>query len=63
MHLLRFSSVIQSCPTLCKPTDCSTPGYPLHHQLPELAQTHVNQIRKDPAAGRLKAGGEGDDKA
>ena len=52
MHLLQFSSVTQSYPTLCKPTDCSTPGYPLHLQLPEFAQTHVNQIRKDPDAGK-----------
>ena len=33
--------VIQSCPTLCDPMDCSTPGFPVHHHLPELAQTHV----------------------
>ena len=38
------SSVAQSCPTLCNPTDCSTPGLPVHHQLPELAQTHVHQV-------------------
>ena len=31
-------------PTLCKPMDCSTPGFPVHHQLPELAQTHVHYI-------------------
>ena len=36
-----FSSVAQSCPTLCNPMDCSMPGLPLHHQLLELAQTHV----------------------
>ena len=36
-----FSSVAQSCPTLCNPMDCSTPGFPAHHQLLELAQTHV----------------------
>ena len=35
------SSVAQSCLTLCNPMDCSTPGFPVHHQLPELAQTHV----------------------
>ena len=35
-----FSSVAQSCLTLCNPTDCSMPGFPVHHQLPELAQTH-----------------------
>ena len=38
------SSVAQSCPTLCDPMDCSTPGLPVHHQLPELAQTHVHQV-------------------
>ena len=36
-----FSSVTQSCPTLCDHMDCSAPGFPVHHQLPELAQTHV----------------------
>ena len=35
------SSVAQSCPTLCHPMDCGTPGLPVHHQLLELAQTHV----------------------
>ena len=39
-----FSSISQSCPTLCDPTDCSTPGLPVHHQLPELAQTHVHRV-------------------
>ena len=38
------SSVAQSCPTLCNPMDCSTPGFPVHHQLPELAQTHVHRV-------------------
>ena len=37
-----FSSVAQSCPTLCNPMDCSTLGFPVHHQLLELAQTHVH---------------------
>ena len=41
---VQFSSVAQSCPTLCNPMDCSTPGFPVHHQLPELAQTHVHQV-------------------
>ena len=41
---VQFSSVTQSCPTLCDPMDCSTPGLPVHHQLPELAQTHVHQV-------------------
>ena len=36
-----FSSVAQSCPTLCNPMNCSTPGLPVHHQLPEFTQTHV----------------------
>ena len=38
------SSVTQSCPTLCNPVNCSTPGFPNHHQLPEIAQTHVHQV-------------------
>ena len=42
MH--QFSSVTQSCLTLCDPMDCSTPGFPVHHQLPELAQTHVHRV-------------------
>ena len=41
---VQFNSVTQSCPTLCDPMDCSTPGFPVHHQLPELAQTHVHRI-------------------
>ena len=40
----RCCSVTQSCPTLCNPTDCSTPGLPVHHQLLELAQTHVHRV-------------------
>ena len=35
---VQFSSVAQSCPTLCNPMDCSMPGLPVHHQLPELTQ-------------------------
>ena len=38
----QFSSVAQSCPALCHPMDCSTPGLPVHHQLPEFTQTHVH---------------------
>ena len=38
---LYHCSVAQSCLTLCDPMDCSTPGFPVHHQLPELSQTHV----------------------
>ena len=41
---LQFCSVVQSCPTLFDPMDYSTPGFPVHHQLPELAQTHVHQV-------------------
>ena len=37
-------SVAQSCPTLCDPTDCSKPGLPVHHQLPEFTQTHVHWV-------------------
>ena len=40
----QFSSVTQSCPTLCDPMDCSTPGFPVHHQFPEFTQTHVHQV-------------------
>ena len=39
-HSVQFSSVSQSCATLCDPTDCSTPGLPVHHQLPVFTQTH-----------------------
>ena len=37
-------SVARSCQTLCDPMDCSTPSFPVHHQLPELVQAHVHQI-------------------
>ena len=40
----KFSSVAQSCPTLCDPTSCSMPGLPVHHQLPEFTQTHVHRV-------------------
>ena len=40
----QFSSVTQSCPTLCDPMDCTTPGLPVHHQLPEFSQTHVHWV-------------------
>ena len=45
MHInnsVQFSSVTQSCPTLCDAVDCSTPGLPVLHQLPEFTQTHVH---------------------
>ena len=41
---LQFSSVTQSCPTLCNPMDCSMPGLPVHHQLPEFTQTQVHRV-------------------
>ena len=40
----QFSSVTQLCPTLCNPMDYSMPGFPVLHQLPDLAQTHVHQV-------------------
>jgi len=40
----QFSSVAQLCPTLCDPLDCSMPGFPVHHQLPELSQTQVHRV-------------------
>ena len=42
--MVQFSSVTQSCPTLCDPMYRSTPGLPVHHQLPEFTQTHVHQV-------------------
>ena len=41
----QFSSVAQSCLTLCDPINRSTPGLPVHHQLPEFTQTHVHRVR------------------
>ena len=41
---VQFSSVPQSCPARCNPMDCSTPGLPVHHQLPEFTQTHVHRV-------------------
>ena len=41
---VQFSSVAQSCPTLFNPVDCSTPGFPVHHQFPELTQIHVHWV-------------------
>ena len=42
--LFQFSSVAQSCPTLCDPVNRSTPGLPVHHQLPEFTQTHAHRV-------------------
>ena len=41
---VQFSSINQLCPTLCDPMDCIAPGFPVHHQLLELAQNHVHQV-------------------
>ena len=41
---IRISSVTQWCPTLCDPMECSIPGLPAHHQLPELTQTHLHYV-------------------
>ena len=45
-HIIQpqFTLVAQLCPTLCNPMDCSMPGLPVHHQLPEFTQTHVHQV-------------------
>ena len=43
-HSVQFSSVAQLCPTLCNPMNCSTPGLPVHHQLPGFIQTHVHRV-------------------
>ena len=40
----QFSSVAQSCPIVCNPVNRSTPGLPVHHQLPEFTQTHVHRV-------------------
>ena len=45
---VQFSSVAHSCPTLCNPMDCRTPGLLVHHQLPEFTQTHIHQV-SDPS--------------
>ena len=44
MSSVQFSSVPQSCPTLCDPMDCSSSGLPVHHQLLEFTQTHVHWV-------------------
>ena len=41
---VHFSSITQLCLTACDPMDCSTPGHPVHHQLPEFPQTHVHWV-------------------
>ena len=44
MMKVQFSTVAQSCPTLCNPMNHSTPGLPVHHQLPEFTQTHIHWV-------------------
>ena len=44
LSTFQFSSVAQLCPTLCDPMNSSTPGLPVHHQLPEFTQTHVRRV-------------------
>ena len=44
-YSVQFSSVAQSCPTLCNPMNRSMPGLPVHHHLPEYTQTHVHRVR------------------
>ena len=46
---VQFSSVAQSCPTLCDSMDCNTSGLPVHHQLPEFTQTHVHWVSVMPS--------------
>ena len=45
--IVQFSSVTQSCPTLCDPKESGMPGFPVHHWLPELARTHVHWVISD----------------
>ena len=46
---VQFSSVAQSCPTLCDPMNRSTPGLPVHHQPPEFTQTHIHRVSDAPS--------------
>ena len=52
---LQFSSVAQSCPILCDPMNCNTPGLPVHHHLPEFTQIHIHRDGDDiqPSHPRL----------
>ena len=47
VRIISISSVAQSCPNLCDTMDCSMPGFPVHHQLLELAQIHVHRVSDD----------------
>ena len=44
VNCFQFSSITQSCPTLCDPMNRSTPGLPVHHELPEFTETHVHRV-------------------
>ena len=44
LQIISFSSVTRSCQTLCNLMDCSTPGFPVQHQLLEIAQTHIHRV-------------------
>ena len=44
IYMIQFSSVAQSCPTLCDPMNRSTPGLPVHHRFPEFIQTHIHSV-------------------
>ena len=44
---VQFSSVSQSCLTICDPKDCRTPGFPVHHKFPEHTQTHAHRVSDD----------------
>ena len=50
---VQFSSVAQLCPTLCDPIDCSMPGLPVHHQLPELTQLRSTDVQSVMASNHL----------
>ena len=50
---VQFSSVVQSCTTLCDPMNCSTPGLPVHHQLPELSITKLMSIESAMPSSHL----------
>ena len=45
IYSVQFSSIAELCPTLCDPMNCSTPGLPVHHQLPKFTQTHIHRVR------------------
>ena len=49
-YMIQFSSVAQSCPTLCDPMNRTTPGLPVHHQLPEFTQTHIHRKSVMPSS-------------